>query len=105
METIKIKLSRQNLIDDFKVDAQKFYTNIEIPINAIYRLEHFINTYFKEDEKFCLTVFLELTPYYSYELTRIVKNCQVKIIEIIDFDNNVLNLANKNIDIEKMFLA
>ena len=90
MENIKIKLSRQNLIDDFKIENQKFNCSIEPPLQALYRLENIVNTYFKDKEHFCVIAIISLKNFYSYEFTKISKSCEVELLDILDFDKNSL---------------
>lgn len=87
-----IKLTRETIMDDFKVVSEKLYSSIDIRLkfDTFVRLQNIINQKFKESDYFVLTARVSIDPYIICLDTYVKSDYDASLLEVIDYDKNVI---------------
>lgn len=97
MQTIKIKLERSSLEDNFDVIPQSIDTDVLITLQSIARLEKVINDLSELKERFAIYAVLTVKRYYYYNGNcSIIPRLFLKLTEVQDY------LGEKIMDYDKV---
>lgn len=98
--TIHLKMSREELKNDFKVEPQEIASEAPLTLTLLTAVDKIVNQNFYENECFSLTAEVTIDVATVIDRTRITKVTYPSITKVLDFSGN--NLLQKPINLGKI---
>lgn len=98
MNSFYVKLERDELSEDFVINAQVIDTSIPLTVECFKSIEYQVNKIAKDLEAFIMTVRLVGEEYWYFNGSYLKKQVRLELTTINDFDGN--NLLKENVQIK-----